>query len=880
MADAAQDTGEIPAGHEIPGVDRTLPAVGSHASGIEYSMLAPPLDPDWEGNAVLAALVAAEQAIPFNNPMFSNLADLSVFHDPSRSEGSDPIHKPEASARTADANSDAGQATDTEERGAVTRTRRKPSRNPRHVRTAPRVRKSGGSMTGENMSRLSSELAYHTLVAARFFVGDGPEDLYRVKMRDGLILDDGTHHKKGDYLSQETAMTFVAAVIDRQSAQERKAMIDEAAARDAKTTFPSQPGSDQINNSSVDVPLQESNDPDDDGDDSSSSDSSNQTSNESASTLSQAGGTRRRSRAVRTPPKPVTLCPKTRRGPMRSPVDLHGASWNLRVEQRDNHSRSPEESKPLTIPLTFFDARVSPAGVKLGLVTERLIPFKYSAKHLYPHKQLTWSVYNEIIQDLVAHWSTGPRGDHNDLMLYNFFQPELQDHFISLFKSACAAAAHFPHRHDGNYVKSYQSYNRVLFSSMNAIELQYLLYIALMPTRMHGSDRRCMYPMVREVIEDELSRFMNRHRHYFPAQPCTAMQGTMTYIEHYNILTAGLFQAFSEITYTISVMEWWTNAGWIALFPVGQDRANCYTGILSDVLQDLTTAQFDIYGIYHGWLTPGIYGKNFHHSHLIQAKKAMMVAQSKSIVHLARELPALLDRPAPPYQRHRTIKAEAPPPAEQPPARTPFKTYARDGQSDRTKVKLSNISIQDTPHIQDTSGHSDSDHGSDYVPTADERSVYTSSDLTSINAETINTIIEDPRFTARLTALISNLGPDTSTARQVAYPTSSQTTRPHKQGDSSPAPSACFSMMVHAKCSREADCRYSHDPQVIRAARQACLHQWKTDSSSTLSNINVLNAHFPRESQSDDLHGYTDTARQEVFTHLNALAIRTESADF
>ena len=87
-------------------------------------------------------------------------------------------------------------------------------------------------------------------------------------------------------------------------------------------------------------------------------------------------------------------------------------------------------------------------------------------------------------------------------------------------------------------------------------------------------------------------------------------------------------------------------------------------------------------------------------------------------------------------------------------------------------------------------------------------------------------------------------------------------------------------MMVHAKCGREAECRYSHDPQVIRAARQACLQQWKTDSSSTLSNINVLNAHFPLESQSDDLHGYTDTARQEVFTHLNALAFRTQSADF
>ena len=252
-----------------------------------------------------------------------------------------------------------------------------------------------------------------------------------------------------------------------------------------------------------------------------------------------------------------------------------------------------------------------------------------------------------------------------------------------------------------------------------------------------------------------------------------------------------------------------------------------------------------------------------------------MVAQSKSIVHLARELPALLDRPTPPYQRHRTIKADAPPTAEQPPARTPFKAYARDGQSDRTKVKLSNI------NIQDTSCHSDSEQMPDHLPTTDERSLYTTSDLTSINADTINSIMEDPRFTARLTALISNLGPDTSTVRQIAYPPSSQATRaPYKQGDSSSAPSACFSMMVHSKCGREADCRYSHDQQVIRAARQACLQQWKTDSSSTLSNINVLNAHFPLESRADDSHGYTDTARQEVLTHLNALAVRAQSADF
>ena len=257
MADAAQHTDETPTGHEIPGVDRTLPAVGCLASGIEHS-LHPPSDPDWEGDAVLAALEAAERTIPFDNPMLSDLADLSVFHDPSRSEYSDPIRKLNASTHiTVDANSDAGHATDTEEREAVIRTRGKPRRNPRASRTAPRVRKSGGSMTNENMSRLSSELAYHTLVAARFFERDRPTDSYRIKMRDGLILDDGTHHKKGEYLSQDTAMTFVAAVIDRQSTSEREAAMNEVVARAAKTSSPSPPGPDlTTNNSSVDARMQ------------------------------------------------------------------------------------------------------------------------------------------------------------------------------------------------------------------------------------------------------------------------------------------------------------------------------------------------------------------------------------------------------------------------------------------------------------------------------------------------------------------------------------------------------------------------------------------------------------------------------------------------
>ena len=95
-----------------------------------------------------------------------------------------------------------------------------------------------------------------------------------------------------------------------------------------------------------------------------------------------------------------------------------------------------------------------------------------------------------------------------------------------------------------------------------------------------------------------------------------------------------------------------------------------------------------------------------------------MVEQSKSIVYLAKELPALLDRPKPPYQRHRAIKADAPPAPEQTPARAPFQRYSRDGQSNAAvKFKMSNMNIQDAP------GDSDSEQAPDDLPPDDERSL-------------------------------------------------------------------------------------------------------------------------------------------------------------
>jgi hypothetical protein len=242
--------------------------------------------------------------------------------------------------------------------------------------------------------------------------------MYSVKKRDGLMFDSGTHYKKGAYVSEDNAMTFVSAVIERQPAAEWDAATARLASREGKTFSPSPPRTDQIINSSKDALVPDvPGDPGYDSDGSTSSSSHNQTSRESSSTHSSGYSVRSRTDLRPGQPEPNTLDPRTRRGPMPSPIAVHGPAWNLRDEQRSNHSQLPEDAKPLTIPLSFFDARVNKTGVKLGRVTERLIPFKYSAKQLYPHKELTWAVYNEIIQDLVAHWSTGPRGDHNDLMV-------------------------------------------------------------------------------------------------------------------------------------------------------------------------------------------------------------------------------------------------------------------------------------------------------------------------------------------------------------------------------------------------------------------------------------------------------------------------------
>jgi hypothetical protein len=69
MADAAQQEGGLPGGHEITADVRQLPGIGTTALGIENSYPPPPSDLGWVGNQVLAAPDAVEDPIYTDNPL-------------------------------------------------------------------------------------------------------------------------------------------------------------------------------------------------------------------------------------------------------------------------------------------------------------------------------------------------------------------------------------------------------------------------------------------------------------------------------------------------------------------------------------------------------------------------------------------------------------------------------------------------------------------------------------------------------------------------------------------------------------------------------------------------------------------------------------------
>ena len=288
MADTAHKSGGSLSGAENPTAAQKLLDDSVPASGITKIQPAPSLVPDWEGDEVLAARVTIFKALPSTNytqnPIHSSKADpIPPEDDPSVSGHSEASYSQVSrkSHRTptqseADALSEIGRLTD-EEQEEVRSYKSKPKKNGRREMNAPRVRKSGGSMTSQNMARLSAEHAYSERVAARFFTRHLGSNTYRVRKRDGLIFDNGTHYKKGAYLSEDSAMTFIAAVIERQPASERDAAMARLFTREARTSSPSPPRTNHTTKSSKDAQVPGApGDPDDESDGSTSNSSHNQ----------------------------------------------------------------------------------------------------------------------------------------------------------------------------------------------------------------------------------------------------------------------------------------------------------------------------------------------------------------------------------------------------------------------------------------------------------------------------------------------------------------------------------------------------------------------------------------------------------------------------
>jgi hypothetical protein len=217
MADTANKSGGSPSGTENPTAAQKLLDDGPPASGITEFQPAPSSDPGWEGNEVLAARVifkASPGTDCTNNPIHSSKADPIPPEDDSSVSGHSHAYDSQVSRRShrtptqseADALSEIGRLTDDEEQEEARSHKGKHKRNGRGEMNAPRGRKSGGSMTSQNMARLSAEHAYSERVAARFFTRQRESNTYRVKQRDGLIFDNGTHYKKGAYLSENSAI--------------------------------------------------------------------------------------------------------------------------------------------------------------------------------------------------------------------------------------------------------------------------------------------------------------------------------------------------------------------------------------------------------------------------------------------------------------------------------------------------------------------------------------------------------------------------------------------------------------------------------------------------------------------------------------------------
>ena len=189
MADTAEQPGESLDRLETPVVPPMLRGDSAFASGILETSPSPSLVPGGVGTQVLSTRVEMFEASPstdfIQNPIHATNANSTFPASPSISGNSGFSQASRKSQRSsivsvADVFDEVGHLTDEEQEKTV-RYKNGSKKDRRTRGTAPRGRKSGGSMTHQTMVRLSADHAYSKQVAARFFVHHPESNMYSVK---------------------------------------------------------------------------------------------------------------------------------------------------------------------------------------------------------------------------------------------------------------------------------------------------------------------------------------------------------------------------------------------------------------------------------------------------------------------------------------------------------------------------------------------------------------------------------------------------------------------------------------------------------------------------------------------------------------------------
>ena len=108
-----------------------------------------------------------------------------------------------------------------------------------------------------------------------------------------------------------------------------------------------------------------------------------------------------------------------------------------------------------------------------------------------------------------------------------------------------------------------------------------------------------------------------------------------------------------EIEYTITVYEWWMDAGWFDVIPSGEatNRSQCFTNVLNNALAKFSTPHFDLYGLWHHWRANELHQRSRprHVSMYLASKRMAQQAQQSYFKPLHAHLPSLLNLPKPPF---------------------------------------------------------------------------------------------------------------------------------------------------------------------------------------------------------------------------------------